>query len=104
MSDRASSPALVQRDLDRGCVGRIVGEIDLEFEQDTSNPEYKQAREYRDELYPQLTELAVDFQRKLLAGDVRERMLAQDGIFLRKPFAPQALLRAVEDSLVKEPV
>jgi DNA-binding response OmpR family regulator len=37
-----------------------------------------------------------------LDGNVRERMLAHDGIFLRKPFAPQALLRAVEDSLVKE--
>ena len=37
-----------------------------------------------------------------LDGDVRKRMLAHDGIFLRKPFAPQALLRAVEDSLVKE--
>jgi len=38
-----------------------------------------------------------------LNGDVRKRMLAHDGIFLRKPFAPHALLRAVEDSLVKEP-
>jgi len=37
-----------------------------------------------------------------LEGSLRERMLANDGIFLRKPFAPHALLRAVEDSLVKE--
>jgi len=36
-----------------------------------------------------------------LRSRVRERMLAYDGIFLRKPFAPQALLQAVEDSLVK---
>jgi DNA-binding NtrC family response regulator len=32
----------------------------------------------------------------------RERMIACDGVFLRKPFAPEALLSAVEDSLVKE--
>lgn len=37
-----------------------------------------------------------------LERNVRERLLANDGVFLRKPFAPQALLRAVEDSLVKE--
>lgn len=37
-----------------------------------------------------------------LESDLRERILALDGVFLRKPFAPKALLRAVEDSLVKE--
>lgn len=37
-----------------------------------------------------------------LEGRLRERMLAQDGIFLRKPFAARALIQAVEDSLVKE--
>jgi polar amino acid transport system substrate-binding protein len=37
-----------------------------------------------------------------LESDLRERMLALDGVFLRKPFAPAALLRAIEDSLVRE--
>jgi CheY-like chemotaxis protein len=36
-----------------------------------------------------------------LEGDLHRRMLDCDGIFLRKPFPPSALLRAVEDSLVK---
>ena len=42
----------------------------------------------------------------LTSGDVLERdlhrlMLDCDGFFLHKPFAPRALLRALEDSLVK---
>ena len=36
-----------------------------------------------------------------LEGDLQRLMLDCDGIFLRKPFAPGALLRAMEDSLVK---
>ena len=36
-----------------------------------------------------------------LQGDLRQLMLDCDGIFLRKPFPPNALLRALEDSLVK---
>jgi CheY-like chemotaxis protein len=36
-----------------------------------------------------------------LEGDLHRRMLDCDGIFLRKPFSPSALLRAMEDSLVK---
>ncbi len=43
----------------------------------------------------------------LMSGDalepgLHERMLEHDGVFLRKPFRPDALLRAVEDSLVRE--
>lgn len=36
-----------------------------------------------------------------LEGDLRQLMLDCDGIFLHKPFPPSALLRALEDSLVK---
>lgn len=36
-----------------------------------------------------------------LTDAMRELMLDNDGIFLRKPFPPRALLRAVEDSLIK---
>ncbi len=36
-----------------------------------------------------------------LEGDLRQLMLDYDGIFLRKPFPPSALLRALEDSLIK---
>jgi CheY-like chemotaxis protein len=37
----------------------------------------------------------------VLEGDLRQLMLDCDGIFLHKPFPPSALLRALEDSLVK---
>jgi DNA-binding NtrC family response regulator len=36
-----------------------------------------------------------------LGSDLHQLMLDWDGIFLHKPFSPSALLRAVEDSLVK---
>ena len=36
-----------------------------------------------------------------LEGNLRQLMLDCDGIFLHKPFPPSALLRALEDSLVK---
>jgi DNA-binding response OmpR family regulator len=34
-------------------------------------------------------------------GALRDLVLQHDGVFLRKPFPPSALLRAVEDSLIK---
>ena len=37
----------------------------------------------------------------VLEGELRHRMLDCDGIFLHKPFPPSALLRALEDSLIK---
>ena len=37
----------------------------------------------------------------VLEGDLRQLMLDCDGIFLHKPFPPSALLRALEDCLVK---
>ena len=37
----------------------------------------------------------------VLEGDLRQLMLDCDGIFLHKPFPPSALLRALEDSLIK---
>lgn len=39
----------------------------------------------------------------VLSGDLSDVLLAHDGIFLRKPFSPSALLRAVEDSRGESP-
>ncbi len=36
-----------------------------------------------------------------LPGPLRSRLLANNGIFLLKPFLPNALVEAVEDSIVK---
>lgn len=45
--------------------------VDLRFNQDTSNADYKQAREYSDELKPRLTDLAVRMKRKLIESPYR---------------------------------
>ena len=37
-----------------------------------------------------------------ISDSLHSLMLSNDGIFLRKPFPPSALLRVVEDSLIKE--
>jgi DNA-binding NtrC family response regulator len=37
-----------------------------------------------------------------LTGEQRALLVEHGGVFLRKPFAPEALLRAVEDSQVRE--
>jgi DNA-binding NtrC family response regulator len=37
-----------------------------------------------------------------LTAPLREVLLARQGVFLRKPFAATALVRAVEDSLMRE--
>lgn len=43
----------------------------VHFEQDTQNAEYKQAREYADELRPKLSELDIKMMRKLLEPQYR---------------------------------
>jgi DNA-binding NtrC family response regulator len=37
-----------------------------------------------------------------LQGPLRELLLANEGVFLRKPFPASALIRAVEDSQIRE--
>lgn len=53
--------------------------VDLRFNQDTSNAEYKQAREYSDELKPRLTDLAVRMKRKLIGTPYRGDLEATFG-------------------------
>lgn len=48
--------------------------VNLRFQQDTRNPEYKAAREYCDGLRPKLTELAVNWKRHLLASPHRAEL------------------------------
>lgn len=50
--------------------------VGLRFNQDTSNVEYKQAREYCDELKPRLTDLAVRLKRKLISTPFRKELEA----------------------------
>src|SRR5687767_12940727 len=48
--------------------------VELRFNQDTGNEEFKKAREYRDELAPRLTDLEVRIKRKLLSGPLRPQL------------------------------
>jgi len=52
---------------------------DLRFNQDTTNDEYKRARDYSDEIDPKLTELAVDMKRTLLNHSPRGELEAEFG-------------------------
>lgn len=49
-----------------------VSLVGIRFHQDTRNDEYRKAREYRDELEPKLTNLAVEMKRWLLASPHQE--------------------------------
>ena len=51
----------------------------IRFSQDTRNEEFKQAREYRDELEPKLTNLAVGFKKRLLASPHRDALARHFG-------------------------
>ena len=46
----------------------------LHFSQDTRNEDYKQKKDYSDELQPKLTALAVEMKRKLLSSDDRAEL------------------------------
>jgi M3 family oligoendopeptidase len=53
--------------------------VELRFNQDTRNKEYKDARDYRDELRPKLTELSVAMKRRLLESPRRKELEAALG-------------------------
>ncbi len=53
--------------------------VNIRFHQDTRNEDYKNAREYCDELEPKLTNLAVDMKRRLLASQHREAIAKRFG-------------------------
>lgn len=48
--------------------------VGLRFNQDTRNPDYKKARDYRDKLGPKLTNLENDFKKKLLKPHFRTEL------------------------------
>jgi M3 family oligoendopeptidase len=70
--------------------------VDLRFHQDTSKAEYKQAREYCDELRPKLTDLAVRIKRKLIDSSNRSA--------LEKRFGKQAFALWEADVMAFDPL
>lgn len=77
---------------------------DLRFQQDTRNPAYQQALQYRDELRPKLTDLSIRFQRQLVQHPQRAALESRLG---RQAFALweadlQTFDPAIEASLVQE--
>jgi len=69
--------------------------VDLRFNQDTGNEEFKKAREYRDEIAPKLTDLEVKFKRKLLTATYR--------VELEKKFGQQAFALWEADVMAFDP-
>jgi len=53
--------------------------VHLRFNQDTTNEDYKQARDYCDEMAPMLMDLSVRFKRKILSSSKREDIAANLG-------------------------
>lgn len=69
--------------------------VDLRFNQDTGNAEFVKEREYRDEIWPKLTDLEVQFKRKLLASPHRGE--------ITKQFGPQAFALWEADVMAFDP-
>src|SRR5436190_1123635 len=69
--------------------------VDLRFNQDTGNEEFKKAREYRDEIAPKFTDLEVTFKRKLLQATYR--------VELEKKFGLQAFALWEADVMAFDP-
>src|SRR5215207_10431115 len=69
--------------------------VDLRFNQDTGNEEFKKAREFRDEIAPKFTDLEVKFKRKLLQATYR--------VELEKEFGHQAFALWEADVLAFDP-
>lgn len=78
--------------------------VQLRFQQDTRKPEYQRAREYCDQIRPQLTELAVAMKRKLLDSHYRAELEARFGEHLFQLWRADLLSfdPAIQDDLVRE--
>ena len=69
--------------------------VHLRFNQDTTNAEFKKAREYCDEIQPRLTDLEIRIKRKLVASP--------DRVELQKRFGPQAFALWEADIMAFDP-
>lgn len=78
--------------------------VGLHFSQDTKNPDFQAAREYRDQIEPALTDLDVAFKRKLLASPERATLEARLGktAFALWEADARSFSPAIEDELVQE--
>jgi len=78
--------------------------VQLHFNQDTSREEYRQARQYCDELRPKLTDLAVRWKRKLVGDPQRGEMAARLGpqAFALWDADVNAFDPRIEEDLVRE--
>lgn len=76
----------------------------IRFTQDTTNAEYKQAREYVDEMQPKLTELDVAVKRLLMASPHRDALAQRygDHVFDLWACAIAAFDPVIQDDLVEQ--
>ena len=78
--------------------------VEIRYHQDTRNEEYKQTLEYRDELQPKLTDLAVQMKRRLLNCEHRDALAERFGthVFDLWQCDLAAFDPAIEKDLVEE--
>ncbi|MEM9657054.1 MAG: M3 family oligoendopeptidase [Planctomycetota bacterium] len=78
--------------------------VGIRFHQDTRNTEYKEAREYCDQLDPKLTHLAVDMKRRLMKSRFRSAIEERFGshVFNLWECDAAAFDPAIEADLVEE--
>ena len=78
--------------------------VHLHFEQDTRDEQYKQEREYADELSPKLTDLSIKMLRRLLDGELRSDIESKFGNTCLALWESEVLTfdPAIESELVAE--
>ncbi|MGA8164840.1 MAG: M3 family oligoendopeptidase [Waddliaceae bacterium] len=78
--------------------------VDLRFNQDTSNPQFKNNLEYRNDLWPKLTDLEIGMKRKLLKPPIRNDIQAKYGKHITSLWEADIMTfdPAIADDLVVE--
>jgi M3 family oligoendopeptidase len=100
----AAADVVVRWDMIRRALETWSALVNLRFNQDTTNEQYKKDREYCDEITPKLTDLDVRIKRLLLAHPQRPELERRFG---RQAFAlweadVMSFDPAIEDHLVRE--
>ncbi len=104
-ADPAARVAVIQQwDVLRRRLQTWQSLVQLKFNQDTRNEDYKKARDYADELRPKLLELDVAWKRKLVASPHRRELVRRFGpqVFALWEADVMTYDPAIEQEMVRE--